>query len=425
MKKTLCSLLIIAIIMNFIMCNICYAEKVSSESGILQDVLLGDGTENTSATPSNTAVPSIMEDGLTSQKNGEEATIHTNSTSAGVSMIGVIMGYIALVIDAIPLQFQIVFSAMTITESDDKLSDNFFLTIEKIVFNKVALFNANYFDTGDDYTVGTGDHAVTITHAESNLKIKSSVSQMFIVCRLLAVAIGLLVLIYIGIRMAISTVASEEAKYKKMLISWGESIILIFILVYIMIFIMSFGETLVSLFYNMRCQIIENGKTEDPVTKAILSPESFEDTIVSSILNGVLTASGLRLAMYSLMYWVLVFSQFKFMFLYMKRLLVIGFLIMISPLITITYSIDKAGDGKAQAFNTWFKEFIINVLIQPLHALIYLVFMFTAGEIAKYAPIVGLAFMLAMGTVEKMVKVIFDMGGMVSLKGVDDFRKKG
>lgn len=424
MKKTLCSLLIVAIIMNFIMCNKCYAEKMSSESGVLQDVLLGDGTENTSAVPSNTAAATILEDGLMPQKNGEEATQHTNSTSAGVSMIGVIMGYLALLVDAIPLQFQMLFSAMTITESDDKIADNFFLTIEKIVFNKVALFNVNYFDDKTEYTVGSGDHAVTITHAESNLKIKTSVSQMFIVCRLIAVAIGLLVLIYIGIRMALSTIASEEAKYKKMLVAWGESIILMFVLVYIMVFIMSFGEMLVSLFYNMRCDILENGKTVSP-SGVVETPENFETTIVSSILDGILTASGLRLAMYSLMYWALVYSQFKFFYLYIKRLLAVGFLIMISPLITITYSIDKAGDGRAQAFSMWFKEFVINVLIQPLHALIYLVFMFTAGEIAKYAPIVGLAFMLSMGSVERMVKVIFDMGGMTSLRGVDKFRKKG
>ena len=33
---------------------------------------------------------------------------------------------------------------------------------------------------------------------------------------------------------------------------------------------------------------------------------------------------------------------------------------MISPLISITYSIDKIGDGKSQALNTWLKEFIYN-----------------------------------------------------------------
>ena len=140
MKKTLCSLLIIAIIMNFILSSVSYAETYGTESGVLTDVLLGDGT----AMPTNTAAAGILEDGLVSQKNGEEATLHTNSTISGMTMIGVIMGYLALIVDAIPLQFQLIFSIMTMNESDDNIGDNFFLTIEKIVFNKVALFNINY-----------------------------------------------------------------------------------------------------------------------------------------------------------------------------------------------------------------------------------------------------------------------------------------
>ena len=59
---------------------------------------------------------------------------------------------------------------------------------------------------------------------------------------------------------------------------------------------------------------------------------------------------------------------------YIKRTLVLGFLIVISPLITITYSIDKMGDGKSQALNIWLKEFVFTVIIQPFHCIIYLVF---------------------------------------------------
>ena len=63
---------------------------------------------------------------------------------------------------------------------------------------------------------------------------------------------------------------------------------------------------------------------------------------------------------------------------YMKRLFTIGFLIAISPLITVTYAIDKLGDGKSQALNTWLKEFSYNVLIQPFHCIIYSMFVSTA-----------------------------------------------
>lgn len=102
----------------------------------------------------------------------------------------------------------------------------------------------------------------------------------------------------------------------------------------------------------------------------------------------------------------------------------VGFLIMIAPIITVTYAMDKVGDGRAQAFSVWIKEFVTNVLIQPLHALIYMVFMFSAGEIAKVSPIIAVAFILSMGAAERMIKVVFDLRGLVSLRGVDKLGKK-
>ena len=52
----------------------------------------------------------------------------------------------------------------------------------------------------------------------------------------------------------------------------------------------------------------------------------------------------------SIVYWVLVFYQVKFFLLYAKRMLAVAFLIIISPLITVTYPIDKIGDRKGSGF---------------------------------------------------------------------------
>ena len=279
----------------------------------------------------------------------------------------------------------------------------------------MPLFNVNYFDTEESYKVGN----TTIEANASNLAIKESVTSVYFLCRILALAIGLLVLIYIGIRMAISTIASDQAKYKKMLMSWVESVIIIFLMPYLMSLIFSFGELLTDSFYELRNNLLGTVAEGTYGTYDI-----FEDTIRSTTTDLVFSLSGLKLTMWSIIYWCLLFAEMKFLWTYLKRFLMVGFLIVISPLITITYSIDKAGDGKAQAFSIWFKEFIVNVLIQPLHALIYLIFVLTANAIAASSPIVALAMLLAMGQVERMVKVIFDLRGLVTLRGVDKFMKK-
>ena len=413
MKKALCSLLIVAILMNFIISSICYAETDGTEGiGGVGDYMIGDGTENKSAIPSNTTATEIIEDGNASGSS-------MDFLAAGRTMVGVVMGYLALIVDIIPLQFQLILSVMSMTniysaDGTEFKDFDFWLTIDRMVFNRVALLNANYFDSDNKYTLGTGDNEITIdTTGSPTLLIKESITEMFMICRILAIIISLLVLIYIGIRMAFSTIASEQAKYKHMLFSWVESIAIMFCLIYIMAIILNLGEMLNSVFYNIRCSLVAADE------------KGFETVILDTMLSSILDASGLTLALYSIIYWILVFCQVRFFYLYIKRMLMIGFLIMISPLITVTYSIDKAGDGKAQALSIWLQEFLVNVLIQPLHALIYLVFMFTAGEIAKFAPVLAVAFMLALGNVEKMVKVIFNIKDIVSLGGINDFLKKG
>jgi len=150
----------------------------------------------------------------------------------------------------------------------------------------------------------------------------------------------------------------------------------------------------------------------------------FEDTVRSHTLHFILNESGVKLAFWSLVYWIMLYIIAKFFWIYLKRFLVVGFLITISPFITITYSIDKAGDNQAQAFNTWMKEFAANVLIQPLHAILYMVFVMTANELATDAPIVGIVFMFAMTQGEKIVKRVLKVGGM-SIKGMEEIHLPG
>lgn len=133
---------------------------------------------------------------------------------------------------------------------------------------------------------------------------------------------------------------------------------------------------------------------------------------------------GMTVAAYSIAFWLLIFTEFKFFMMYVKRFFAVSFLIVISPLITITYSIDKAGDGKAQAFSAWFKEYLTNILIQPLQAMLYLVFVFSINEIATKAPIVGIIFLLSLTRAEKIVKTIFNLRELSSISTLKLFGKK-
>ena len=101
------------------------------------------------------------------------------------------------------------------------------ITPYEILFNKVKIVDINFFNIGS--ATGTQEGAIVN-------KIRLGVSGWFYAMRNISAAILLCILLYVGIRMAISTIASDRAMYKKMLVDWVCSLVLIFVLQYIMIF---------------------------------------------------------------------------------------------------------------------------------------------------------------------------------------------
>lgn len=110
---------------------------------------------------------------------------------------------------------------------------------------------------------------------------------------------------------------------------------------------------------------------------------------------------------YAILYLLLVIETCMFLYTYIKRVFKLAFYTMIAPLIAFMYPIDKLGDGKAQAFNTWFKEYLFNVLIQPLHLLLYTVFIYAAMELMQESIIYAIGAYAYMIAAEKFFKKIF------------------
>jgi len=192
-----------------------------------------------------------------------------------------------------------------------------------------------------------------------------AVAKWYYIIRLIAAAVLLVMLIYVGIRMALSTTGKDEAKYKSMLIDWVTSMALLFLLHYIIRFVILINTALI----NSLSTLVQ------------LTGNKTVGEALSSTLVGSMFTSGTGGIFAAIMYIMLKGQALMFFVMYLKRMVTTGFLIMISPLITITYAIDKMGDNKAQALNTWLKEFVYGILIQPFHCLIYLAFFGAIADI--------------------------------------------
>ena len=267
-------------------------------------------------------------------------------------------------------------------------AEQLIVTPFEIVFNEIAITNVDFFDF-------TGVGSDTVVY-----KIRTAVAGWYYFMRLIAIAILLVILVYVGIRMAISTIAEDKAKYKKMLVDWLASLALVFVLQYIMVFLIEISNTLVAAMSAAR-------------------PEDFEGTLGQIAKEALgFTIEGLGA---TVVFFLFVFQTFSILFSYINRMIRVAFLIIIAPLITITYSIDKMGDGKAQALNAWLKEFVTSILIQPFHCVIYMVFVTTAMDLLKNTSasgssrlantVIAILCMMFINDAEKIVRKIFSLDG--------------
>ncbi len=122
---------------------------------------------------------------------------------------------------------------------------------------------------------------------------------------------------------------------------------------------------------------------------------------------------------YLIIYIALVVFTAVFAIRYIKRVIYIALLTLFAPMVALTYPIDKMKDGKAQAWNMWFKEYIFNLIIQPFHLLLYTVLIGSAIELATSSMIYAVVAIYMLIPAEKLLRKFFgfDNAGTLSAAG--------
>lgn len=256
--------------------------------------------------------------------------------------------------------------------------------VETILFNNLDLTSVNFFRSD-----GATNEVVKA--------LRESVGVWYTAMRNIALAFLIIICIYVGIRMALATVADEKAQYKRMLMDWAVSLALVFVIHYIMVGIIQLNNILV--------KAIE-GASIDGTSVSDMSDSFRSNAFTIFFIKGTSSA---------IAYFMLQLMTITILLMYIKRMITVAFLMMLAPLVTITYSIDKMGDGKAQALNTWLKEFSYTILIQPFHCLAFAALGGIAKQIVEVSKeshdlLAGLFVILLITFIlqsEKIVKKIF------------------
>lgn len=273
-------------------------------------------------------------------------------------------------------------------------------TPEAIFSNQVPALDVNFINPS---IKGNDERNVAV-------QLQPVIASWYVAIRTMSIVGLLSVLVYLGIRMLLSSLAADRAKYKKMLFDWVVAICLVFALHYIMSFALTMAETVTA----MISSNAEGMFTVNATNLDGLGFSTYGITFGSNLMSYVrfMTQAGdfnTKIAFFAL-YIMLVIYSIRFTWVYLKRVVNMAFLTLIAPMVALTYPIDKVSDGKAQAFNMWIKEFTYNALIQPLHLLLYVVLLGSAVQLAADNPlyaIVCLGFIIA---AEKLMKSMFGFG---------------
>jgi len=317
---------------------------------------------------------------------------------------------------------------------------------ENIFANNIAALDVNFIHPNQytaveyDETGSTATEKAAKTQQSAASTLNSTISSWYKAFRNISIVGLLSVLVYLGIRLLLSAAATEKAKYKETMRDWLVALCLIFVIHIIMSGILMITQKITDLFGTTAEKgiIVEVVDTDDNGNEVQnQEPKRFKTNLTGYVRFLAQSKEFGDAAGYTIIYVVLVIFTVMFTVTYLKRFLYMAFFTMIAPLVSLTYPIDKIGDGKAQAFNMWVREYFMNAIIQPVHLLLYTVLVTSAYDLVTENIIYGCVAIGFLIPAEKFIKKMFKLdkaettsglgavaGGALAWKGINALTNK-
>ena len=208
--------------------------------------------------------------------------------------------------------------------------------------------------------------------------------------RNLSIMLLVVVLMYIAIRMLIgSASASQTAKLKDMLIGWVRAIFLIFVLQYLAVGLVALSNTAISIINHVASDTLMD--VEKKIMQNVFGNYWLEGSIVKQVF-------------YFLSMLSIIWYQLKFFLVYIKRAMQVYMLMIISPLICVSYPIDRIADDRGQALRQWIIDFSTAILMQPFQYMIYVLIFGSFDEIMFKVPLLTAIAFYLLGKSMKVAK---------------------
>ena len=263
------------------------------------------------------------------------------------------------------------------------------VTIDRLIFNRVDKVNIDYWDASGDALTGTNPSVRGI--------MSKVVVPWYTVFYKIAILVYMMVLVAMGIVIMFSSTAEKKAKYNQIFTSWVLGVAILTLFPYVMKYVVKLNDAVVTQMY---VYLYGHEPNDSKYVPDILNWEGSrlydalgKDEFVFKMIN--LTVSGNEVSteeiqakgdemmltrfwaqkrdniVLTAVYFIFIGQMLVLLFMYYKRAFMLAFLITIFPLVAMTFVLDKIGDKKAQSFGIWFKEYLLNVVVQIFHAVVY------------------------------------------------------
>ncbi len=258
--------------------------------------------------------------------------------------------------------------------------------------------------------------------------LKPAINEWYNIFQNVALVGYMIVLVYIGIKMLLNSTTPEKmASYKQTFFTWVTGVAILLFMPFYMKYAILLNEAFVIQISNMRSDEARKGAISTSVVMddatTYLNATFENDEERSSVINfegndymskvGKMAEQSKKLGV-SLAYMIMTWQLIMIIIYYYKRVFITAFLIMIFPLVALTYVWDKLNDNKSQALSIWIHEFSIGVFMQSFHAIVFVFVTNTIYSTLKNDSADFILLMIAasfMFAGEEILKQIFNGGG--------------
>ena len=281
------------------------------------------------------------------------------------------------------------------TESEYSTEKTGLFTISSLIFGEYVLFNYKPYEISQDSLVDPDTYENSDPVIKSVDTIKLDAAGMRNVIVNVGVALSLPMVMIAIIKIFTSRTSTDLAAWKKILTRWFLCIFLMYFYHYILITMDTISDVLMNTLWDIRLSL-ENADYR-----------AFETTVETSLLYTLTTTGGITYLAYAIELALIVILQGLFLIKYAIRVGLAILLNIFAPVVILMHSIFLMIGKNSNVLGTFFKTYTMCAFIQPIHALVYIIFFFSLSEIAINVPLLGIVLLYALYRTEKIVKAMF------------------